>query len=53
MPTMQIQIGVIRTDGGTQPRASLNDGVLTECTELWRSGVKLPPVEVVYDGQHY
>ena len=49
----RIRIEMIRLDGGTQPRAKLNDERVAEYAENLQSGVAFPPVEVCYDGQDY
>ena len=48
-----IPISIIRVDGGTQPRAKLNEDRVAEYTEHLQAGVLFPPVEVCYDGQEY
>lgn len=48
-----IQLDLIRTDGGTQPRVALDWKVIDEYQDLYEDGVKLPPVTVYYDGSDY
>lgn len=43
----------IRTDGGTQARAELNQEVVAEYAEHIREGDKFPPVVVFHDGSEY
>lgn len=43
----------IRLDGGTQPRAEMNNDVVTEYAAAMKAGDKFPPIEVVYDGTDY
>lgn len=43
----------IRTDGGTQPRATLDNRVIEEYVEAMEAGAKFPPVDVFYDGTDY
>ncbi len=43
----------IRTDGGTQMRALLQEATAAEYAEELRAGVVLPPVLVFFDGQDY
>lgn len=50
---LSIKIADIRTDGGTQPRAELDTAIVQEYAEAIESGVYLPPVELVYDGNDY
>lgn len=49
----RLAIETIRRDGGTQPRAGLDQAVVEEYAEVIREGGALPPVEVVYDGTDY
>lgn len=48
-----LAIASIKTDGGTQSRTGLNKQTLADYTELWVSGVELPPVIVFFDGDNY
>lgn len=50
---MELKLADIRMDGGTQPRATLNDDVVAAYAESYAEGVAMPPVEVVYDGAAY
>lgn len=45
-----VRIVSIRTDGGTQSRASMDDEVVEDYVEKLSRGVKFPPLEVFYDG---
>ena len=50
----QLAIDLIRTDGGTQPRAELNQAHLDELVELLNDGRTFKdPVVVFYDGSNY
>lgn len=49
----KLKLSQIRTDGGTQSRASLNEHVAGEYAELMRSGTALPPLVVFHDGSDY
>ena len=49
----KLTLDSIRLDGGTQPRARLNDERVAEYTENLQAGVVFPPVEVCYDGHEY
>jgi DNA-binding MarR family transcriptional regulator len=52
--TTTIPIAQVRTDGGTQPRAGLDQDTLEEYTALVKRKYKnFPPIEVVYDGNEY
>ncbi len=48
-----IELSKIRIDGGTQPRAKLNQETVDEYAEAYRSGVSLPPVTLFFDGSDY
>ncbi|RSC31228.1 hypothetical protein EGT36_21380 [Agrobacterium sp. FDAARGOS_525] len=48
-----LKLSQIRTDGGTQSRATLNDHVADEYAELMRAGTVFPPLVVFYDGSDY
>ncbi len=50
---MQLAITTIRTDGGTQPRASYHFGLADAYAEDMEAGAVLPPVVVFYDGADY
>ncbi|WP_313607341.1 ParB N-terminal domain-containing protein [Rhizobium sp.] len=49
----KLKLSQIRTDGGTQSRASLNEHVAGEYAELMRSGAVFPPLVVFHDGADY
>jgi DNA modification methylase/uncharacterized ParB-like nuclease family protein len=48
-----LPLAVIRTDGGTQPRAALDEAVIAEYAEALREGAHFPPVVVFHDGRDY
>jgi ParB-like chromosome segregation protein Spo0J len=48
-----LPIASIRTDGGTQPRAKLDDNTLIDFMDDMRAGAKFPPVIVFHDGENY
>lgn len=48
-----LAIALIRTDGGTQPRATINQLTVAEYAENMRSGDRFPPVLVFWDGGDY
>lgn len=50
---MNVKLSKIRTDGGTQPRAKLNEGTVAEYAEAITEGASLPPVVVYHDGADY
>ena len=51
--TQNLRLDQIRIDGGTQPRVAINEGIVAEYADLYRSGVDLPPLTVFYDGTAY
>lgn len=50
---MLLPISQLRTDGGTQPRASLDEGYIAELAEVVSGGSELEPVTSFHDGSHY
>jgi len=48
-----IEISRIRIDGGTQPRVELNQETVAEYRDAYKSGAKLPPVTLFFDGVTY
>jgi hypothetical protein len=53
MTVVNLEIRNIRTDGGTQPRAGLDDHTIQDYTEAVKNGANFPSVVVFYDGQHH
>jgi transposase-like protein len=49
----QLSLVSIHTDGGTQPRAAINDEVVQDYAFSLMEGQALPPVTVFYDGTDY
>ena len=49
----QVALEHIRTDGGTQARAKLDDATVEEYAALIGTGANVPPVVVFYDGEAY
>ena len=47
---MQLKLNQICTNGGTQPREAIDEQIVAEYAELYKAGVKLPPVVVFADG---
>ena len=45
-----MDISKIRTDGGTQPRATVDDALVTEYAEAMSTDAIFPPVTVFHDG---
>lgn len=50
---MNLSLEKIRTDGGTQSRAQIDQAVVAEYADLILEGVKFPAVTVFYDGAEY
>lgn len=48
-----LSIDVIRTDGGTQIRGTINDQKVVEYAEAYEAGSNFPPCDAFYDGQEY
>ena len=53
MPAPKMLLSEIRTDGGTQPRAAIDESIVKEYAEALRSGAKFPAVVVFHDGATY
>lgn len=51
--TIVLPIAQVRTDGGTQSRAELNEEVIGNYCELYKEGQTLPPGRVWFDGENY
>lgn len=49
----EINIKLIRRDGGTQPRAAINHLTVAEYLEDMKEGAEFPPVTLFYDGTDY
>jgi len=49
----RLPLAAIRTDGGTQPRAEINDEVVQDYADALQAGATLPPLTVYFDGQTY
>lgn len=50
---MNIAIGHIRDDGGTQSRARLDGDTIRDYAEAMLAGTEFPPVTLYYDGKDY
>lgn len=48
-----IEIEEIRRDGGTQPRARLDEDTISVYVENLLEGSAFPPVKIFYDGENY
>lgn len=47
------QLAEIRMDGGTQPRAELDESVIEDYQDAITDGEKFPPVDLFFDGECY
>jgi DNA modification methylase len=50
---MELSIELIQMNGGTQPRAAMEQNTVDEYAAEMREGVTFPPVTVYFDGQVY
>ncbi len=50
---VRLPIGLIRLDGGTQPRTALDFAAIDDYAEAMAAGGKFPPAVVFHDGEHY
>lgn len=53
MSSKQIGITLVRTNGGTQSRAEINQAAVAEYAEAMQDGAEFPPLVVFYDGEDY
>ncbi len=53
MTQTTLHLDAIRIDGGTQCRAELDEGAVTDYAAAIRSGADFPSVVVFFDGKHY
>ena len=49
----RLPLAAIRTDGGTQPRASIDPMTVEDYAEQMNSGAAFPAITVFFDGQDY
>lgn len=49
----RMDVSLIRIDGGTQTRESINESVVSEYAEAMTDGAKFPPIVVFHDGADY
>lgn len=49
----RLAIDVIRQDGGTQPRAAIQDEWINDYAEDMRAGAAFPAIDVFFDGSDY
>lgn len=50
---IDLEVSLLRRDGETQSRASLNNEVIEEYAELMLEGAQFPPVRAYFDGSYY
>lgn len=48
-----VEIDLIRTDGETQYRESINQDVVLDYLDNMKGSVEFPPIEAVFDGEYY
>ena len=54
MPTTEMIFPeCIRLDGGTQPRAKIDQAVCDDYGERMKAGEKFPAIDVFFDGENY
>jgi hypothetical protein len=53
MNAVSLKIDAINTEGGTQSRATINDEVVDDYTQIIREGADFPPVVVFFDGKKH
>jgi phage N-6-adenine-methyltransferase len=53
MQLFDLELSLIATNGGTQPRASLDEGTIEEYALAMEQGEEFPSVQVFYDGETY
>ena len=49
----EVPIGLIRTNGGTQYRESINDLTMQDYLAAMKDSAEFPPIETVFDGAFY
>jgi hypothetical protein len=52
-PLQEVLTEKIRTDGGTQPRAGLDQDTVNAYYQAMENGDTFPPMTIFYDGEHY
>lgn len=53
MKSQPLSMDLIRTDGGTQMRASIDQETYFDYRDKWNEGVEFDPIIVYYDGAEY
>lgn len=53
MSEQMLDMSVVRIDGDTQPRTTINPEIVQEYAEAMEAGVEFPPITVVHDGAAY
>ncbi len=51
--TTMLEIATIRLDGGTQPRAGLDERLVARLVRAMKRGDEFPAVHVFFDGEHH
>lgn len=50
MKTKTVPVNKLRLDGDTQPRAEIDDQLVSEFADAFKAGAKFPPIVVFFDG---
>jgi hypothetical protein len=53
MAKRTLHLSKIRLDGNTQPRVELEESLISEYEEAYKTGIQMPPLEVMFDGASY
>lgn len=53
MQTKELNLPLIRTDGGTQMRAEISKELFLEYRDHWKMNAAFPPIDVFFDGATY
>ena len=48
-----VALNLIRTDGETQYRENIDEGVVRDYLDAMKDNVEFPPIEAVFDGEFY
>lgn len=50
---MMLSLDLVRMDGGTQPRSTLDNAMVNDFANAMITGAMFPPITVFYDGESY
>ena len=51
--TTRVSLSLLRMDGDAQTRVALDQDTVRDYAILIKDGIKLPPVQAMYDGKDY